>query len=144
MEESCPSSQDADCWIADMYGYGYYTRPDLPPRCGSVQGFAHIICSLELAKRPSTNSHHEGTNLSLTVCPKVHAQSNHLINSSVRPLVDERGSQGGKREDGQAGLETAVKAGSGDETKRPLPSDEQESEYEVDDLQNRYRLDGGV
>lgn len=59
-------------------------------------------------------------------------------------MVDERGSQGGKWEDGQAGLETAVKAGSGDETKWPLPSDEQESEKEVDDLQDRYRLDGGV
>ena len=98
----------------------------------------------KLATSTSTKTHDSKTNLSLAVCPKVHAQPNHLVDGSICPLVDERGSQGGKRENSQTGLETAVKAGSGNEAQWPLPSDEQESEQEVDDLQYRHRLDGGI
>ena len=61
------------------------------------------------------------TYLSLTVCPKVDTQADELVYSGVGALIDESGCQGREREESQAGLETAVDAGAGEESKWPLP-----------------------
>ena len=74
------------------------------------------------------------TNLSFAVRPKVHGKTNHLVDGSIRPLVDKSSGESGEREESQAGLETSVDAASSEEAKGPLPCDEDEPEDQVNGL----------
>lgn len=79
--------------------------------------------------------------LAFTIGPEVGAESNELVNGSVRPLVEQSGGQGAEREEGQAGLETSVDAGAGEEAQRPLPGEEDDAKDQINDLQYRHWLD---
>ncbi len=84
------------------------------------------------------------TYLSFTVGPEVDSQPNHLVDGRVCALVQERGGEGAEREEGEAGLEAAVKTGPGEEAQRPLPCEEDEGKHQVDGLEDRYRFDGRI
>ena len=77
------------------------------------------------------------TYLALTISPEVHGHADHLVDGGVRSLVDQGGGQSGQRKESQAGLEAPVDGRACQSTQRPLPREEEETEEEVDDLEDR-------
>jgi hypothetical protein len=82
--------------------------------------------------------------LSFTVRPKVDSQPNDLVDGGIRPLVHQRRSEGGQREESEARFEAAVEAGAGEEAQRPFPCEEDQAKDEVDGLEDWYRFDGRI
>ena len=74
------------------------------------------------------------TYLSLTICPKVHAESDQLVDGRVGALVDEGGREGCEWKEDEASLQAAVEAGAGNEANWPLPCQKYDAEYQVYDL----------
>jgi hypothetical protein len=84
------------------------------------------------------------THLSFTVRPEVDAQPDNLVDGGIGALVDERGGEGRHWEESEARFEAPMEAGAGEETQRPLPSQENEAEDEIDCLEDRDRFDSRI
>lgn len=82
--------------------------------------------------------------LSLTVCPEVYHESNHVVDGRVGGLVEESSGETGEREHDEAELEAAMDEGAGDEGSWPVENEHEDAQEEVDDLKGGDGLDGTV
>jgi hypothetical protein len=59
-------------------------------------------------------------------------------------LVEEQGAERADGVDDQAGFDGAVESSAGEKRKRPFPSESDDAEDDVDDLQDGERFDGAI
>lgn len=84
------------------------------------------------------------TCLAFTVGPEVDDESDNVVDGGVGALVEQSSEQSDEREQDETGLDAAVEGGAGNEAERPVPGEHDETGEEVEDLEDRHRLDGAV
>ena len=84
------------------------------------------------------------TYLSLAERPEIHHQADAVVDGRVGGLVEQRGRERAERVQHQPGLDAAVQRGPREWLERPLPSEGEEAEEQIDDLQDGEGLDGAV
>jgi len=82
--------------------------------------------------------------LSLTISPEVNAHANNIIDSRVGGLIEQSSNESSQRKKDQSSLDASMNGGAGQDSQGPFPSEHEETEDEVDDLEDGDRFHGSI